>query len=98
MIPAANIANFFTFLSLIRPKSSLSKDCTGGEADAQSSDECTERGEIIHLFAVHYGVTGLIFAACLEANARRGESCVAPLALGISCDCWSRCWRTGHGC
>jgi hypothetical protein len=59
IIPAANIANFFTILSLTRPKASLSKNCTGGEADAQSSDECTEIGEIIHLFAVHYGVAGL---------------------------------------
>ena len=71
IIPAANIAIFFTLLSLTRPKASLSKDCTGGEADAQSSDECTERGEIIHLFAVYYGVAGPIFTACLEANARR---------------------------
>ena len=60
MIPAANNVSFFTLLSLTRPKASLSKDCTGGEVDAQSSDECTERGEIIHLFAVHYGVTGPI--------------------------------------
>ena len=31
IIPAANIANFFTLLSLTRPKSSVLKDCTRRE-------------------------------------------------------------------
>src|SRR6266853_2607086 len=69
IIPAANIAIFFTLLSLTRPKASLSKDCTGGEANAQSSDACTERGEIIHLFAVHLRNCGPMFTACLDVNA-----------------------------
>ena len=51
IIPAANIAIFFTLLSLTRPKASLSKDCTGGEADAQSSEECSGVSEILIVWA-----------------------------------------------
>src|SRR5882757_5309248 len=72
IIPAANIAIFFTLLSLTRPKSSLSKDCTSGEADAQSSDECSETGEINSFVCRALRSCGPIFTACLEANARGG--------------------------
>src|SRR5712675_3015622 len=73
IIPAANIAIFFTLLSLTRPKASLSKDCTGGEADAQSSDECTETGEIIHLFAVHLRSCGA-YIYCMPGRKMPGAA------------------------